>query len=155
MPENEQRRELLELTSTIVAAHVSNNAVPTADLPGVIATVHETLAALGTEEAAPKPKPAVPIKKSVTPDYIICLEDGTEHKMLKRHLKTAHGMTPDDYRQRWGLPGDYPVVSPNYAATRSKLAKKIGLGRKRGAKAKKPSKTKKPRKAMRPAKPKK
>ena len=154
MPENEQRRELLELTSTIVAAHVSNNAVPTADLPGVIATVHETLAALGTEEA-PRPEPAVPIKKSITPDYIICLEDGTEHKMLKRHLKTAHGMTPAEYRERWGLPRDYPLVSPNYAATRSKLAKKIGLGRKRGAKAKKPSKPKKPRKAMRPAKPKK
>ena len=155
MPENEQRRELLELTSTIVAAHVSNNSVPTADLPGVIATVHETLAALGTEEAAPKPKPAVPIKKSVTPDYIICLDDGKKLKMLKRHLKTAYNMTPDDYRKRWGLPSDYPMVAPNYAATRSKLAKKIGLGRKRGAKAKKPSKTKKPRKATRPAKPKK
>ncbi len=154
MPENEQRRELLELTSTIVAAHVSNNSVPTADLPGVIATVHETLAALGTEEA-PRPKPAVPIKKSVTPDYIICLDDGKKLKMLKRHLRTAYNMTPDDYRKRWGLPSDYPMVAPNYAATRSKLAKKIGLGRKRGAKAKKPSKTKKPRKATRPAKPKK
>ena len=149
MPENEQRRELLELTSTIVAAHVSNNSVPTADLPGVIATVHETLAALGPEEAAPKPNPAVPIKQSVKPEYIVCLEDGKKLKMLKRHLKTAHGMTPDEYRQRWGLPKDYPIVAPNYAATRSKLAKKIGLGRKKGAKAKKPSK------AVRPAKPKK
>jgi predicted transcriptional regulator len=135
MPENEQRRELLELTSTIVAAHVSNNSVPTADLPGVIATVHETLAALGTEEA-PRPKPAVPIKKSVTPDYIICLDDGKKLKMLKRHLKTAYNMTPDDYRKRWGLPSDYPMVAPNYAATRSKLAKKIGLGRKTGTKMK-------------------
>ncbi len=134
MPENTQETELLELTTKIVAAHVANNAITATDIPGLIATVHETLATLGTEKAAAKPEPAVPIKQSVKPEYIVCLEDGTEHKMLKRHLKTAHGMTPDDYRKRWGLPPDYPMVAPNYAATRSALAKKIGLGRKPGTK---------------------
>ncbi len=136
MPEDEQRRELLEHTTRIVAAHVANNAMPAADLPRLIATVHETLAKLGTEEAAPKPKPAVSIKQSVKPEYIVCLEDGKKQKMLKRHLKTAHGMTPDDYRKHWGLPSDYPMVAPNYAAARSKLAKKIALGRKTGTKVK-------------------
>ncbi len=106
------------------------------DLPRLIATVHETLAKLGTEEAAEKPTPAVSIKQSVKPDYIICLEDGKKQKMLKRHLMTAHSMTPGDYRKRWGLPLDYPIVAPNYAATRSELAKKIGLGRKPGTKLK-------------------
>ncbi len=136
MPQDEQRRELLKLTSTIVGAQVANNPIAVTDVPGLIVTVHQTLATLGPVEPAPKPTPAVPIKRSVTPDYIICLEDGTEHKMLKRHLKTAHGMTPDDYRKRWGLPLDYPLVAPSYAATRSKLAKKIGLGRKAGTKMK-------------------
>ncbi len=143
MPEDEQRRELLEHTTRIVGAHVSNNAMPAADLPGLIATVHETLAKLGTEEAAAKPKPAVSIKQSVKPEYIVCLDDGKKLKMLKRHLRTAYNMTPDDYRKRWGLPGDYPMVAPNYAKQRSKLAKKIGLGRKPETKAKKPSKPKK------------
>ena len=152
MPEDEQRRELLEHTTRIVAAHVANNAMPAADLPGVIATVHQTLAKLGPE---PKPKPAVPIKQSVKPEYIVCLEDGTEHKMLKRHLTTAHNMTPDDYRKRWRLPGDYPLVSPNYAKQRSKLAKKIGLGRKPEPKVKAQRKTKSPTKARRPIKSKK
>ncbi len=136
MPQDEQRQELLRLTSTIVGAHVANNPIAVTDLPGLIAAVHLALATLGPEEPAPKPNPAVPIKQSVTPDYIICLEDGTEHKMLKRHLKTAHGMTPDDYRKRWGLPRDYPIVAPNYAKRRSQLAKKIGLGRKPGTKMK-------------------
>ena len=136
MPENEQSSELLQHTSTIVAAHVANNPIAVTDLPGLIAAVHLALATLGPEEPAPKPNPVVPIKQSVTPDYIICLEDGTEHKMLKRHLKTAHGMTPDDYRKRWGLPRDYPIVAPNYAKRRSQLAKKIGLGRKPGTKMK-------------------
>ncbi len=136
MPEDEQRRELLEHTTRIVAAHVANNAMPAADLPRLIATVHETLATLGPEEPARKPEPAVPIKQSVKPDYIVCLEDGKKQKMIKRHLKTAHDMTPDDYRKRWGLPRDYPMVAPNYAATRSALAKKIGLGRKPGTKMK-------------------
>ncbi len=136
MPENEQRRELLEHTTRIVGAPVANNSIAATDVPGLIATVHQALATLGPEEAAPKPKPAVSIQQSVKPEYIICLEDGTEHKMMKRHLKTAHGMTPDDYRKRWGLPLDYPLVAPSYAATRSKLAKKIGLGRKAGTKMK-------------------
>ncbi len=136
MPQDEQRRELLRLTSTIVGAHVANNAITATDIPGLIATVHETLATLGTEKAAAKPEPAVPIKQSVKPDYIICLEDGKKLKMLKRHLTTAYSMTPDDYRKRWGLPPDYPMVAPNYAATRSALAKKIGLGRKPGTKKK-------------------
>jgi len=136
MPEEEQEQELLRLTSTIVGAHISNNPVAATDVPGLIVTVHQTLATLGPEEPAPKPNPAVPIKQSVTPDYIICLEDGKKQKMLKRHLKTAHGMSPDEYRERWGLPRDYPLVSPNYAKQRSALAKKIGLGRKPGTKMK-------------------
>jgi len=136
MPQDEQRRELLRLTSTIVGAHVANNPIAVTDVPGLIVTVHQTLATLGPEEPAPKPNPAVPIKQSVTPDYIICLEDGKKQKMLKRHLKTAHSMSPDEYRERWGLPRDYPLVSPNYAKQRSALAKKIGLGRKPGTKMK-------------------
>ena len=146
MPQDEQRPELLELTTKIVAAHVANNPIAATDLPDLIATVHQTLAKLGTEEAAPRPEPAVSIKQSVKPEYIVCLDDGKKLKMLKRHLKTAYNMTPDDYRKRWGLPSDYPMVAPNYAAARSKLAKKIGLGRKPGTKAKKPSKTKNPTK---------
>ena len=136
MPENEQRRELLEHMTRIVGAHVANNPIAATDVPGLTATVHQALATLGPEEAAPKPKPAVSIKQSVKPEYIVCLEDGKTNKMLKRHLKTAHGMTPDDYRKRWGLPLDYPLVAPSYAATRSKLAKKIGLGRKPETKVK-------------------
>ncbi len=143
MPQDEQSPELLEHTTKIVAAHVANNAMPAADLPRLIATVHETLAALGPEEPTPKPEPAVPIKQSVKPEYIVCLDDGKKLKMLKRHLMTAYNMTPDDYRKRWGLPSDYPMVAPNYAATRSKLAKKIGLGRKTRTKAKRPIKSKK------------
>ncbi len=149
MPQDEQSPELLELTTKIVAAHIANNAMPAVDLAHLIAAVHETLAKLGTEEAAAKPKPAVPIKQSVKPEYIVCLDDGKKLKMLKRHLKATYNMTPDDYRKRWGLPRDYPMVAPNYAKQRSALAKKIGLGRKPGTKAKKPSK------AMRPTKPKK
>ena len=149
MPDDKPSVELLEHTTRIVAAHVANNPIAVTDVPGLISTVHQALATLGPEEAAPRPEPAVPIKQSVKPDYIVCLDDGKKLKMLKRHLKTAYNMTPDDYRKRWGLPSDYPMVAPNYAATRSKLAKKIGLGRKPGTKAKKPSK------AMRPTKPKK
>lgn len=122
--------ELLSLTSDIVAAHVSNNTVAVTDLPGLIEQVYKTLAGVGgaTEAAADRPTPAVPIKKSITPDHIICLEDGKKLKMLKRHLKTAYNMTPDEYRERWSLPSDYPMVAPNYAKQRSKLAKAIGLG---------------------------
>ncbi len=136
MPDDKPTAELLELTTKIVTAHISHNPIAATDLPGLIATVHETLATLGPEEAAPRPEPAVSIKQSVKPEYIVCLEDGKTNKMLKRHLKTAHGMTPDDYRKRWGLPRDYPMVAPNYAATRSALAKKIGLGRKTTTKMK-------------------
>ncbi len=135
MPDDKPAAELLEHTTRVVAAHVSNNPIAAADLPRLITTVHETLATLGPE---PKPKPAVSIKQSVKAEYITCLEDGTEHKMLKRHLKTAHGMTPDEYRERWRLPRDYPLVSSNYAAVRSKLAKKIGLGSK-GERTSRPS----------------
>ena len=122
--------ELLSLTTEIVAAHVSNNSVGLSDLPGLIEQVYRTLSNVGQEPApAPeRPQPAVPIKKSVTPDYIVCLEDGKKLKMLKRHLKTAYGMSPEEYRERWSLPADYPMVAPNYAKQRSKLAKQIGLG---------------------------
>jgi len=136
MPENEQSPELLEHTTRIVAAHVANNAIAATDVPGLIATVHQALATLGPEEAAPRPEPAVPIKHSVKPEYIVCLDDGKKLKMLKRHLRSAYDMSPDEYRQRWGLPADYPMVAPNYAALRSKLAKKVGLGRKTGTKMK-------------------
>jgi predicted transcriptional regulator len=122
--------DLMALTSQIVSAHVRNNMVAVADLPGLIDQVYRTLAGLGTEPApvAERPQPAVPIKKSITPEYIICLEDGKQLKMLKRHLKTAYDMTPEQYRERWGLPADYPMVAPNYARQRSALAKQIGLG---------------------------
>lgn len=122
--------ELLSLTTTIVSAHVGNNSVAVGDLPPLITQVYKTLANVGVEEAPQpeRPQPAVPIKKSVTPDYIICLEDGKQLKMLKRHLKTAYNMSPEEYRERWGLNPDYPMVAPNYAAQRSHLAKEIGLG---------------------------
>ena len=123
--------ELLALTSDIVAAHASNNAVPSTELSGLIEAVFGTLSSL-SEPAEPvvELKPAVPIKKSVTADYLICLDDGKKLKMLKRHLKTAYDMTPEDYRAKWGLGHDYPMVAPNYAKKRQELAKKIGLGRK-------------------------
>ncbi len=122
---------LLELTAEIVSAHVSNNSVPLSDLSGLIQQVYATLAGVGKVPApAEKPQPAVPVKKSIHPDYIICLEDGKKLKMLKRHLKTAYNMSPEQYRERWQLPPDYPMVAPNYAKHRSSLAKKIGLGTK-------------------------
>lgn len=122
--------DMLELTSRIVAAHVSNNTVSVSDLPGLIEQVYTSLNQVGGEEisADGRPAPAIPVKKSITPDYIICLEDGKKLKMLKRHLKTAYDMTPEEYRERWNLPPDYPMVAPNYAKQRSRLAKKIGLG---------------------------
>ena len=121
---------LLSLTTEIVAAHVSNNTVALSDLPTLIEQVYKSLANVGTEPVVTeeRPQPAVPIKKSVTPDYIVCLEDGKKLKMLKRHLKTAYNMSPEEYRDRWGLPTDYPMVAPNYARQRSSLAKQIGLG---------------------------
>jgi predicted transcriptional regulator len=123
--------ELLALTSDIVAAHASNNAVPSSELSGLIEAVFGTLSNLSQPaEPVVELKPAVSIKKSVTDDYLICLDDGKKLKMLKRHLKTAYDMTPEDYRAKWGLGHDYPMVAPNYAKKRQELAKKIGLGRK-------------------------
>jgi predicted transcriptional regulator len=126
---------LITLTSDIVAAHVSNNNVNVEDLPSLITNVYGALSGLGTVETVeqPKPEPAVSIRASVKPDYIVCLEDGKKLKMLKRHLMTHYNMTPDEYRQRWNLPADYPMVAPNYAEKRRELAKKIGLGRKPNA----------------------
>ena len=123
--------ELLRITSNVVAAYVQNNPLPTTELSSVIQTVHGSFAALnGVGEAKPEPaKPAVSIRRSVTPDYIVCLEDGKKLKMLKRHLRTTYDMTPEEYRAKWGLPADYPMVAPNYAKQRSAFAKKIGLGR--------------------------
>lgn len=133
MPDNNNSsNELLVLTTEIVSAHVANNTVSLADLPQLIQQVYGTLAGIGGAPASvcARPQPAVAVKKSVTPDFIICLEDGRKLKMLKRHLKTAYNMTPEDYRERWQLPADYPMVAPNYAKQRSSLAKKIGLGTK-------------------------
>ncbi len=122
---------ILELTARIVSAHVSNNAVAVDSLPALIQDVYNALTSITAEPVQEeKPQPAVPIKKSVFGDYIVCLEDGKQMKMLKRHLKTAYGMTPDQYRERWGLDANYPMVAPNYAARRSALAKEIGLGTK-------------------------
>jgi predicted transcriptional regulator len=130
MNNSDQSSELLALTTEIVAAHVSNNTVPVGDLPQLINQVYNSLANIGSVPAPPaeRPQPAVPVKKSVHPDFIICLEDGKKLKMLKRHLKTAYNMTPEAYRERWGLTADYPMVAPNYARQRSRLAKEIGLG---------------------------
>ncbi len=130
MAEEPKPSELLSLTSNIVAAHVSNNSVPVADLSTLIRDVYNTLAGVGgaAPKAEERPVPAVAVKKSVAPDHIICLEDGKKLKMLKRHLKTAYNMTPEEYREKWGLPADYPMVAPNYAKQRSRLAKQIGLG---------------------------
>ena len=131
MSETIDRGELLALTAEIVSAHIGNNAVSGDDVAGLIQSVFDTLSGLGSEEAAPAAlTPAVPIKRSVTDDYIVCLEDGKKLKMLKRHLMTAYGMTPEQYRAKWGLKADYPMVAPNYALKRQELAKKIGLGRK-------------------------
>jgi len=127
-----EKGEVLALTSEIVSSHVSNNSVPSAEVPELIQTVYAKLNELAADVSAQAEElvPAVPIKKSITTDYIICLEDGKKLKMLKRHLMTAYGMTPEDYRAKWGLKHDYPMVAPSYAAKRQELAKKIGLGRK-------------------------
>ncbi|MGA0563850.1 MucR family transcriptional regulator [Ancylobacter sp. VNQ12] len=126
--------DYLGLTADVVAAFVGNNSVPATELPDLIAKVHAALLQL----SAPAPvvveevlKPAVPVKKSVTPEYIICLEDGLKFKSLKRHLRTKYNMTPEEYRAKWGLPNDYPMVAPSYAEARSNLAKKMGLGQQR------------------------
>ncbi|HEY7005036.1 MAG TPA: MucR family transcriptional regulator [Sphingomicrobium sp.] len=124
---------LLTLTADIVAAHVSNNSVAVNDLPNLIQNVHAALSGISQSSSAPEPKPEpkVSIRSSVKPDYIVCLEDGKKLKMLKRHLMTHYNMTPDQYRQKWGLSADYPMVAPNYAEQRRTLAKSIGLGTKR------------------------
>ena len=129
------KTELVELTAEIVSAYVSKNSVPATDLPGLINDVHDALSrASGRGGGLPDRedlKPAVAIKKSVTPDYIVCLEDGKKFKSLKRHLRTHYKLSPDEYRAKWHLPADYPMVAPNYAAARSQLAKKMGLGTRR------------------------
>jgi predicted transcriptional regulator len=133
MTDTTKHTNLLALTSEIVSSHLANNTVSATEIPALIERIYKTLSGLGGDPSTPtasseRPQPAVPIRKSVMPDYIICLEDGKKLKMLKRHLKTAYSMTPEQYRERWGLPLDYPMVAPNYAKTRSRLAKDIGLG---------------------------
>ena len=131
--ESAQSELLITLTSDIVAAHVSNNSVSVSDVAALIQNVHAALSGLSEPTAVPdvKPEPAVSVRSSIKPDFIICLEDGKNLKMLKRHLMTHYQMTPEDYRAKWGLPADYPMVAPNYAEQRRSLAKKIGLGTKR------------------------
>lgn len=136
----EDSETLVTLTADIVAAHVSNNSVAISDIPVIIRSVHDALAGLGSSEVPEvKQEPAVSIRASVKPDYIVCLEDGKKLKMLRRHLMTAYGMTPDDYRTKWNLPKDYPMVAPNYAETRRTLAKAIGLGTKGRGGGRKPA----------------
>lgn len=131
-----QQERLIELTADIVAAYVSTNNIPFDELTGLIRDVHKALHRTAAGGVEPEPEsltPAVSVKKSVTPDYLICLEDGKKFKSLKRHLRTHYDLTPDEYRHRWGLAPDYPMVAPNYAKARSALAKKMGLGRKRAS----------------------
>jgi len=135
-----EKNELLECTVEIVAAYIGNNTVPGDQLPAVIKLVHESLSKLSVDQATPKAEliPAVPVRRSIQPDYIVCLEDGKQFKMLKRHLSKIYNLTPDEYRQKWGLPRDYPMVAPNYSKLRSEFAKQIGLGTKRNALKRKP-----------------
>ncbi len=132
MSDDISRVDLLSMTTDVVSSYVSNNTVSIDDIPSLVEQVFRSLSNVTTDGSATadRPQPAVPIKRSITPDYIICLEDGKKLKMLKRHLKTAYNMTPEQYRERWGLPADYPMVAPSYAARRSELAKDIGLGTK-------------------------
>jgi len=129
-------KSFIDLTASIVSAYLSNNPTPASEIPNLISQVHAALqrVANGRAEPAPAPapiKPAVPVKKSVHPDYLVCLEDGKRFKSLRRHLRTQYNMTPEQYRDKWNLPADYPMVAPNYAVTRSQLAKKMGLGQQR------------------------
>jgi predicted transcriptional regulator len=124
--------DLLKFASDIVAAYVSNNPIPVGEIPGMIKSIHSTLGGLASGHSTETPiaqKPAIPVRKSITPEYIVCLEDGKKLKMLKRYLRSRYNLTPEEYRAKWGLPADYPMVAPNYAAQRSEFAKKIGLGR--------------------------
>jgi predicted transcriptional regulator len=127
----DDKSEIIEMTADIVSAYVGNNSVSASELPSLIQSVHRALAGVSngseTVEAAPK-EPAVPVKRSITPDHLVCLEDGRKFKSLKRHLRTKYNMSPEDYRAKWGLPKDYPMVAPNYAKARSELAKQMGLG---------------------------
>jgi predicted transcriptional regulator len=134
MAENVEQDQIIELTAEIVSAYVSNNNVDSRELPSLIKDVHLALnrTAGGLSDLAPEPlKPAISVRKSITPDFIICLEDGKRFKSLKRHLRTHYDLTPDEYREKWGLASDYPMVAPNYAKARSSLAKEMGLGQKR------------------------
>jgi predicted transcriptional regulator len=134
MSENTSGSTFIKLTADIVSAYVSNNSVPSSDLPALIGQVHSALTRVSSgqgESPAEPPKPAISVKKSITADHIVCLEDGKKFKSLKRHLRTQYGMTPEQYREKWGLPADYPMVAPNYAAARSHLAKQMGLGQQR------------------------
>jgi predicted transcriptional regulator len=134
MAENSTTGHFIELTADIVSAYVSNNSVSTSDIPGLINQVHSALIRVsnGQAELQAEPlKPAISVKKSITPEYIVCLEDGKKFKSLKRHLRTQYNMTPEQYREKWDLPADYPMVAPNYAAARSQLAKQMGLGQQR------------------------
>ena len=137
-PNKVTEEELLRMTADVVAAYVKNNTLPTAQLTEVINAVYSSLRGLEGKSVEAKPealKPAVPIRKSITPDYLICLEDGKRLKMLKRHLRSTYNLSPDEYRVKWGLPPDYPMVAPKYAEQRSDFAKKIGLGRGTGRRA--------------------
>ncbi|WP_374390650.1 MucR family transcriptional regulator [Brevundimonas sp.] len=127
----EEKPELLEMTADIVSAYVGNNTVSAEALPSLISSIHAALSGVSTGPVEPEPEPkepAVPIRKSIAPDFLICLEDGRKFKSLKRHLRTKYDMSPEDYRAKWGLPKDYPMVAPNYAKARSELAKQMGLG---------------------------
>jgi MucR family transcriptional regulator, transcriptional regulator of exopolysaccharide biosynthesis len=134
MAENSGESVFIELTANIVSAYVSNNSVPSADIANLISQVHSALKRVSGAQAAGSVeplKPAVPVKRSITPEHIVCLEDGQKFKSLKRHLRTRYNMTPEQYREKWALPADYPMVAPNYAAARSQLAKDMGLGQQR------------------------
>ncbi len=142
---NAGRAELLKMTAQVAASYFSNNSVQPAQISDVIKSVHSSLESIdggGAASRGPAQKPAVPIRKSITPDFVICLEDGKKLKMLKRHIRTTYNLTPDEYRIKWGLPADYPMVAPNYAKQRSNFAKKIGLGRKPKLKTKAKAKAK-------------
>jgi predicted transcriptional regulator len=139
MSEGMANGNFIELTADIVSAYVSNNSVSAGDIPNLINQVHSALIRVsgGQTEAPVEPlRPAVPVKRSITPDYIVCLEDGKKFKSLKRHLRTQYDITPEQYREKWGLPPDYPMVAPNYAAARSQLAKQMGLGQQRRRRSK-------------------
>jgi len=134
MSDNTSGSAFIKLTADIVSAYVSNNSVPSADLPALIGHVHSALSRVSSGQIEPSsepPKPAVSVKKSITSDYLVCLEDGKKFKSLKRHLRTQYNMTPEQYREKWGLAPDYPMVAPSYAAARSHLAKQMGLGQQR------------------------